>query len=316
MGQKRKEKRLSALEELTCTYSIEEMKMPKIMDSNQPHQLRASNLCSLSVVSNNNLKEINHNQQHRTVAVGIGGTILTTNNSNSSSNNTTSNNNNNNNSSSTVYSVPLVSMCTAAPESEVDVTWTTDQYRQQQDQMITENASNRSKVGVVSLDSNSNQNQIISKQHVNPNGQSKHTESSVPNGSNAIMSSTESVNTDTVCLRANESENIMPDITRPSPTPPTSVVTQVDLSSLSNSGCGAGGTDNKSKHLTVNAANQPHNVTEYINIKGAQSTETAVVNNHLSVLLSASSCPKIKVSVNYFDERNKLILICDDPHRK
>lgn len=295
MGQKRKEKRLSALEELTCTYSIEEMKMPKIMDSNQPHQLRASNLCSLSVVSNNNLKEINHNQQHRTVAVGIGGTILTTNNSNNNSNNTSSNNNNN--SSSTVYSVPLVSMCTAAPESEVDVTWTTDQYRQQQDQMITENASNRSKVGV-SLDSNSNQNQIISKQHVNPNGQSKHTESSVPNGSNAIMSSTESVNTDTVCLRANESENIMSDIReRPTPTPPTSVVTQVDLSSLSNSGCGAA-TDVKPKHLTLNAANQPHNVTEYISIKGAQSTETAVVNNHLSVLLSASSCPKIKVSVN------------------
>lgn len=279
--------------------------MPKIMDSNQPHQLRASNLCSLSVVSNNNIKEINHNQQHRTV--GIGGTILTTTNSNSS-NNTTSNINNN--SSSTVYSVPLVSMCTAAPESEVDVTWTADQYRQQQDQMITESASNRSKGGV-SLDSNSNQNQIISKQHVNPNGQSKHTESSVPNGSNAVMSSTESVNTDTVCLRANENENIMPDITRPAP--PTSVVTQVDLSSLSNSGCGAG-TDVKPKHLTVNA-NQPHNVTEYISIKGAQSTETAVVNNHLSVLLSASSCPKIKVSVNLIGEKNELILICDDPQK-
>lgn len=277
LGQKRKEKRLSALEELTCTYSIEEMKMPKIMDTAQPQQLRATNLCSLSVVSNNNLKEIIHNQ-HRTVGVSIG-TILTTANSNST-NNTTSNSN----ISSTVYSVPLVSICTG-PDSEADVTWTTDQYRQQRDQ-LTESANNRSKVGD-SVDSNPNQSQIIGNQHVNPIGQLKQTESSVPNGSNT--SSTESVKTDTgSCV--NDSENNMSVITKP---PSISVGPHVDVSSLSNIGCG--GTGVKSKHLTSNA-DQPLSVTEYISIKGTQSTENAVVNNQLSVLLSAS-CPKIKVSV-------------------
>lgn len=261
------------------------MKMPKIMDTVQPHQLRASNLCSLSVVSNNNLKEIIHNQ-HRTVGVSIG-TILTTTNSNSTNNSTS-----NNNISSSVYSVPLVSICTA-PDSEVDVTWATDQYRQPHDQ-LTKNANNGSKVGD-SVDSNPNQS---GNQHLKPIGQLKQTESVVHNGSNA--SSTESVKTNTSsCLLVNDHENNMSDITKSSP---ISVAPHVDLSSLSNNGCGSNGA--KSKHLIDNG-DQPHSVTEYISIKGTQSTENAVVNNQLSVLLSAS-CPKIKVSVRFM---NKYIFI-------
>lgn len=256
------------------------------MDTLQPHQLRASNLCSLSVVSNNNLKEIIHNQ-HRTVGVSIG-TILTTTNSNST-NNTTSNNN-----SSSVYSVPLVSICTA-PDSEVDVTWTTDQYRQPHDQ-LTKTANNGSKVGD-SVDSNPNQS---GNQHLKSIGQLKQTESVVPNGSNA--SSTESVKANTSsCLLLNDRENNMSDITKPSA---ISVAPHVDLSSLSNNGCGSNGA--KSKHLTGNG-DQPHSVTEYVSIKGTQSTENAVVNNQLSVLLSAS-CPKIKVSVRFMKNINIFIL--------
>ncbi|XP_070132401.1 serine-rich adhesin for platelets isoform X4 [Drosophila bipectinata] len=57
LGQKRKEKRLSALEELTCTYSIEEMKVPKILDTGQPHPLRVTTISTLAVVANNSSKE-------------------------------------------------------------------------------------------------------------------------------------------------------------------------------------------------------------------------------------------------------------------
>lgn len=58
MGQKRKEKRLSALEELTCTYSIEETKMPKIIDTGQPHPIRGSGALNLPM---NNIKDGSNN---------------------------------------------------------------------------------------------------------------------------------------------------------------------------------------------------------------------------------------------------------------
>ncbi|XP_036344659.1 putative uncharacterized protein DDB_G0286901 [Rhagoletis pomonella] len=58
LGQKRKEKRLSALEELTCTYSIEETKMPKIIDTGQPHPIRGSSGLNLPI---NNIKDGGHN---------------------------------------------------------------------------------------------------------------------------------------------------------------------------------------------------------------------------------------------------------------
>ncbi|XP_023159015.1 putative uncharacterized protein DDB_G0277255 isoform X1 [Ceratitis capitata] len=58
LGQKRKEKRLSALEELTCTYSIEETKMPKIIDTGQPHPIRGSSALNLQI---NNIKDNSNN---------------------------------------------------------------------------------------------------------------------------------------------------------------------------------------------------------------------------------------------------------------
>ncbi|XP_034489322.1 mucin-3A isoform X2 [Drosophila innubila] len=294
LGQKRKEKRLSALEELTCTYSIEDMKMPKINDTGQPHPhshpLRTTNLSSLTVVSNNNLKEVNH---HHPPALTIGGAIVVTSNSSSTSNIMS---NNNNNSSTTVYTVPLASMCTAPePDSEAEIPWTGDQYRQQQQQdHINCSAKNKANLSI-SINSNVNQNEISNCQtHVSPMGLSKHAESSV-------TSISETVNTiSSACIKENGNEDRVADITRPSPLSVDNIVSvpPKDLSSIS----GSGSTDvNKSQNSTSNA-NQPNiGVTEYISIKGTRSTDdTVAINSHLNVMLSSSSSPKIK-KLNTFE---------------
>ncbi|XP_017872762.1 PREDICTED: AAC-rich mRNA clone AAC11 protein-like isoform X1 [Drosophila arizonae] len=165
LGQKRKEKRLSALEELTCTYSIEEMKMPKIIDTGQPHPLRTTNSSNLSSASNNNLKESNHHQ-HRSVNVGSGsgGTIVATANTISTNNNSTNNNSNR------IYNMPMSSI----PDTEA-VKWVGDPYGQQQEKLA------------------SKENQISSSQHLNHVIQSNN---SVMNISNTPVAGT--VNTVTV----------------------------------------------------------------------------------------------------------------------
>ncbi|TDG38881.1 hypothetical protein AWZ03_014697, partial [Drosophila navojoa] len=172
LGQKRKEKRLSALEELTCTYSIEEMKMPKIIDTGQPHPLRTINTSNLSSASNNNLKESNHHQ-HR--SVNVGGTIVAT--------AISTNNNSTNNNSNTIYTMPMSSI----PDTEVEK-WVGDPYGQQQEKLaITSRA-----------------NQISSSQHLNHVIQSNN---SVMNISNTPVAAT--VNTVNVsCILEEHIEKI------------------------------------------------------------------------------------------------------------
>lgn len=62
MGQKRKEKRLSALDELTSTYGFEEIRMPKILDTGQTHLMRSSN--SLVSLAHNHSLHNNNNNNH------------------------------------------------------------------------------------------------------------------------------------------------------------------------------------------------------------------------------------------------------------
>ncbi|KAM8718810.1 hypothetical protein ACLKA7_001509 [Drosophila subpalustris] len=296
LGQKRKEKRLSALEELTCTYSIEEMKMPKIIDTGQPHPhpLRTTNLSSLTVISNNNLKDVNHHPPVLT----IGNAIAIPSNSS-----TTSNIMSNNNTSSAVYTVPLVSMC-AAPDSEAEVTWTGDQYRQQQDQ-LTGTAKNKSNISI-NINSNANQNEISNCQQVSPMGHSKPTETCVTNCCNASSSETENT-ISSACLMDNGNEELMAEITRPSPLSVSVVVPHKDLNNIGGSGC----TGVKTQNSTSNA-NQPNSgVTEYISIKGTRSTDTVAVNNHHNVMLSSSSCPKNKLNTFESNEGDTVATAAD-----
>ncbi|KRF82538.1 uncharacterized protein Dvir_GJ14662 [Drosophila virilis] len=266
LGQKRKEKRLSALEELTCTYSIEEMKMPKIIDTGQPHTLRTSNLSSLSIVSNNNLKEVNHHQ-HRGVGAGMGGTIVATSNSISTNiNNNTANHNNSN----TVYTVPLASMCNA-PDTEAD-NWVEDPYRQQQDQL-----SGSASTISIDINSNANQNQISNNQHLNHLTQSKQTASSVININNTTIPGAVNTVTDS-CLLDNGNAKLSIG----------SVVPHINLSDNGNESSGS-----ESKSQNTKNANQPNNVAaEYISIKSTKSNDATTLNSRLKVI--SSSCPKIK----------------------
>ncbi|XP_041451834.1 serine-rich adhesin for platelets [Drosophila obscura] len=140
LGQKRKEKRLSALEELTSTYCIEEMKIPKIIDTGQPHPLRATSLSTLTVVSNTNLKE--NTQLHHRNAVVINNNI---------NHNCTTSNNKINSSCSAVYMLPSASTVSDT-QAECVAHWRSE-YGQQQDQMHCGNS--------VNIKSNiSNENQI------------------------------------------------------------------------------------------------------------------------------------------------------------
>ncbi|SPP86454.1 serine-rich adhesin for platelets isoform X1 [Drosophila guanche] len=143
LGQKRKEKRLSALEELTSTYCIEEMKIPKIIDTGQPHPLRATSLSALAVVSNTNLKE--NTQLHNR---NPGNNNI----NNNINHNCTTSNSNNNSSCSAVYMLPTVS---AASETQAEcVAHWRSEYGQQQEQMQCSDS--------VNIKSNiSNENQII-----------------------------------------------------------------------------------------------------------------------------------------------------------
>lgn len=140
------------------------MKMPKIIDTGQPHPLRTTNPSNLSSASNNNLKESNH--QHRSVNVGSGGTILATTNTISTNNNSTNNNSN------TIYTMPMSNI----PDTEGEK-WLGDPYGQQQEKLaITSKA-----------------NQISSSQHLNHVIQANN---SVMNISNTPVAGT--VNTATV----------------------------------------------------------------------------------------------------------------------
>ncbi|XP_068154869.1 LOW QUALITY PROTEIN: mucin-19 [Drosophila tropicalis] len=171
LGQKRKEKRLSALEELTCTYSIEEMKMPKIIDTGQPHPLRGSNLSALSVVgNNNNLKEQLH---HRTVGgplvvggVGGGGNngggVAISANSNNNNNNTSTSNNNSGVGTS-VYMLPSAASTTDTHATEPVAHWRSQYQQQQQDQLMSSSNANQNQI---SNSCNSQQQQQQQQQHV------------------------------------------------------------------------------------------------------------------------------------------------------
>ncbi|XP_033239921.1 mucin-17 isoform X3 [Drosophila pseudoobscura] len=147
LGQKRKEKRLSALEELTSTYCIEEMKIPKIIDTGQPHPLRANSLSTLSV-NNSNQKE-NTQVHHRNAGVVV------------INNNCTTSNSNINSSCSAVYMLPSAS---TVPDTQAEcVAHWRSEYGQQQDQMQCANS-----VNVKSNISNENQISNSCSQQVNP----------------------------------------------------------------------------------------------------------------------------------------------------
>lgn len=267
MGQKRKEKRLSALEELTCTYSIEEMKMPKINDTGQPHShphpLRTTNLSSLTVVSNNNLKDVNH---HHPPAITIGSAIVVTSNSSTTGNNMS--NNNNNNSSTTVYTDPIASECSAPqPELEAEIPWPGDQYRHQQQQnQLTGSAKNKTNLGIC-INSNANQNELSNcQQHVSLMEESMQAKSSVTtNCCSASISKT--VNTvSSACINENGNQDLEADITQPSLLSVVNIVSvpHNDLTSIS----GGVSTDvNNSQNSTSNANHPNRGVTEYVSIK-------------------------------------------------
>lgn len=263
MGQKRKEKRLSALEELTCTYSIEEMKMPKIIDTGQPHPLRTTNISNLSIASNNNLKETNHHQ-HRGNNVGVGGTIVTTTNSISTNNNSTNNNNSN-----TVYTMPVASI----PDIETEK-WVGDPYRQQQEQ-LSGNTNN------ISIGINSKANQISNSQHLNHVIQSNHSASSVISISNTPIPG--AVNT-VSCIVEEDNEKLSIG----------AVVPHIDLSGNINESNSSGITSQN----TINIPSQPKSdIAEYVSIKGTKQNDAAAVSNRLCVMLSSSSSSKINVSI-------------------
>ncbi|KAH8238367.1 hypothetical protein KR032_005188, partial [Drosophila birchii] len=127
LGQKRKEKRLSALEELTCTYSIEEMKIPKVIDTGQSsHPMRCvSSLSTLSIVgntNNNSLKEVSSQppSRHNPGNISSNGPAAL-----NSKNDSVSNANN------VVYMLPSAALET---EAEPRAHWRSEYGQQQQQQ--------------------------------------------------------------------------------------------------------------------------------------------------------------------------------------
>lgn len=139
MGQKRKEKRLSALEELTSTYSIEEMKIPKIIDTGQPHPLRVTTLSTLAVVSNNSSKE---NIQAFTRMNSDSDANISSN--NILNTNDPISNNNGECTTNVVYMLPSVSVSTDTEAQAEPVAFWRTEYERQGNKTITNCTKNKS----------------------------------------------------------------------------------------------------------------------------------------------------------------------------
>ncbi|XP_017082044.1 serine-rich adhesin for platelets isoform X2 [Drosophila eugracilis] len=206
LGQKRKEKRLSALDELTCTYSIEEMKIPKVIDTGQSQPLRVTSLSTLTV-NNNNLKE-NPQPLHR------GGNVISNiNNNNNNNNSITSNGPNANSNSSSmanvVYLLPSVNIGNVLEtETETRDHWRSE-YGQQQDQLQSDNSAN-SKSNNISDD-----NQINNSSHqINHNTSNQLSKQQADVGCNAAKMQVNSA-TSTRFLE-NDNDSLMLDISLPS----------------------------------------------------------------------------------------------------
>ncbi|KAH8332297.1 hypothetical protein KR067_009294, partial [Drosophila pandora] len=138
LGQKRKEKRLSALEELTCTYSIEEMKIPKIIDTGQPHPLRVTTLSTLTVVANNSKENI---QAFTRINSDVGATNIGSN--NILNTNGPISNNNGECTTNVVYMLPSVSVSTDSEAQAEPVAFWRTEYEQQGDKNITNCTKNK-----------------------------------------------------------------------------------------------------------------------------------------------------------------------------
>ncbi|XP_039231859.1 mucin-19 isoform X2 [Drosophila yakuba] len=209
LGQKRKEKRLSALDELTCTYSIEEMKIPKVIDTGQSQPLRVTSLSTLTV-NNNNLKENPQPTLHR------GGNVISNNNNNNSSNNNnsiTSNGPNANSNSSSlsnvVYLLPSVNMGSVLEtETEPRDHWRSE-YGQQQDQLQSDNSAN------IKSNNISDDNQINNSSHqINHTNNQSTKQQQADGGCNAAKMQVNSA-TSTRFLE-NDNDSLMLDISLPS----------------------------------------------------------------------------------------------------
>ncbi|XP_037727457.1 serine-rich adhesin for platelets isoform X1 [Drosophila subpulchrella] len=228
LGQKRKEKRLSALDELTCTYSIEEMKIPKVIDTGQSQPLRVTSLSTLTVNNNNlNLKD-NPQPLHRA------GNVMGSNNNVNNNNNNNSNNNNNNsiasngpnansNSNSNsmanvVYLLPSVNIGNVLEaETEPRDHWRSE-YGQQQDQLQSDNSAVNSKSNNLSDDnqmSNSNSNNTSSSHQINHTNQaSKQPAEGSSNAAAKIQVNSSAVSSSTRFLE-NDNDSLMLDISLP-----------------------------------------------------------------------------------------------------
>ncbi|EDV46940.1 mucin-19 [Drosophila erecta] len=208
LGQKRKEKRLSALDELTCTYSIEEMKIPKVIDTGQSQPLRVTSLSTLTV-NNNNLKENPQPTLHR------GGNVISNNNNNNSSNNNnsiTSNgpsaNSNSSSLSNVVYLLPSVNMGNVLEtETEPRDHWRSE-YGQQQDQLQSDNSAN------IKSNNISDDNQINNSSHqINHTNNQSSKQQQADGGCNAAKMQVNSA-TSTRFLE-NDNDSLMLDISLP-----------------------------------------------------------------------------------------------------
>lgn len=218
LGQKRKEKRLSALDELTCTYSIEEMKIPKVIDTGQSQPLRVTSLSTLTV-NNNNLKENPQPSLHR----DRGGNVISNNNNNNSSNNNNSminsngpNANSNSSSlSNVVYLLPSVNMVGNVLETEAEPRdhWRSE-YGQQQDQLQSDNSANSKSNNNISDD-----NQINNSSHqINhtTNNQSSKQQQAADGGCNAAKMQVNNSATVSTRFLENDNDSLMLDISLPS----------------------------------------------------------------------------------------------------
>ncbi|XP_039153263.1 serine-rich adhesin for platelets [Drosophila simulans] len=219
LGQKRKEKRLSALDELTCTYSIEEMKIPKVIDTGQSQPLRVTSLSTLTV-NNNNLKENPQPSLHR----DRGGNVISNNNNNNSSNNNNSminsngpNANSNSSSlSNVVYLLPSVNMVGNVLETEAEPRdhWRSE-YGQQQDQLQSDNSANSKSNNNISDDNqiNNSSHQI---NHTTNNQSSKQQQQAADGGCNASKMQVNNSATVSTRFLENDNDSLMLDISLPS----------------------------------------------------------------------------------------------------
>ncbi|XP_016983568.1 mucin-12 [Drosophila rhopaloa] len=290
LGQKRKEKRLSALDELTCTYSIEEMKIPKVIDTGQSQPLRVTNLSTLTV-NNNNLKENPHPHPqplHR------GGNVIS--NNNITSNGPSANSNNNSSITNVVYLLPSVNIGTVLEtETEPRDHWRSE-YGQQQDQLQSDNSAN-SKSNIISDD-----NQINNSSHqINHSNQSN---KQAEGGCNAAKMQVNSA-TSTRFLE-NDNDSLMLDISQPSLGVGGAVSHSHDHIDVGMIHTSCTGSDTKKSHnspATSNTIDQLH-VTKSLpslqlnNLISSDLTATANANNnHLGVCkLGSQSAQVVKKS--------------------